>query len=44
MNSVYRAALELQDFCQTRGWRFCFIGGLAIKPRLRALLARHAMS
>ena len=31
MNEVYRAAAELQDFCQRQHWRFCFIGGLAVQ-------------
>lgn len=30
MNDVLQAASELQDFCQARGWRFCFIGGVAL--------------
>lgn len=30
MNEVIRAAVELQDFCESQGWRFCFIGGLAL--------------
>ncbi len=38
MNPVYAAALELQAFCGARGWRFCFIGGIAVQrwgePRL----------
>lgn len=38
MNPVYAAALELQAFCRERGWRFCFIGGIAVQrwgePRL----------
>lgn len=29
MIEVLRAASELQAACQTQGWRFCFIGGLA---------------
>jgi hypothetical protein len=32
------AALDVQTFCHDRGWRFCFIGGLAVQrwgePRL----------
>lgn len=32
MSGVLRAALGLQDFCTRRGWRFCFIGGLAYQP------------
>lgn len=38
MNDLYRAALDVQAFCQARGWQFCFIGGLAVQrwgePRL----------
>ncbi|MCA9229468.1 MAG: hypothetical protein KDA57_02355 [Planctomycetales bacterium] len=30
MNGLYRAALEIQKFCQDRQWKFCFIGGLAL--------------
>lgn len=35
---VLEAAAEVQRFCQRSGWRFCFIGGIAIQrwgePRL----------
>ena len=35
---IYRAALALQAFCDERGWKACFIGGLAFQrwgePRL----------
>jgi hypothetical protein len=38
MNDVIDAALELQTVCQQHGWRFCFIGGIAVQrwsePRL----------
>ena len=38
MNPIFAAALEVQAFCQARGVRFCFIGGLALQrwgePRL----------
>ena len=38
MNPIFAAALEVQGFCQARGFRFCFIGGLALQrwgePRL----------
>ena len=38
MNSLLAAALEVQAFCRAQGWRFCFIGGLAVQrwgePRL----------
>jgi hypothetical protein len=30
-NDVLDAALRLQGFCQAQGWRFCFIGGLAVQ-------------
>ncbi len=31
MNDVIQAAAELQNVCQSQGWRFCFIGGLALQ-------------
>jgi hypothetical protein len=38
MNPIFAAALELQQFCRARGWRFCFIGAVAVQrwgePRL----------
>jgi hypothetical protein len=40
VNPVFAAALELQAFCQARGWRYCFIGGLVVarwgEPRTTA--------
>ena len=30
MIEVFRAAAELQKACEAEGWRFCFIGGLAV--------------
>ncbi len=30
MIEVINAAAELQALCQSRGWQFCFIGGLAV--------------
>ncbi len=30
-NDVLDAALRLQAFCRSQGWRFCFIGGLAVQ-------------
>jgi len=30
VTEVIQAAAELQAVCQTNGWRFCFIGGLAV--------------
>ncbi len=38
MNPIFTAALEAQEFCRAHGFRFCFIGGLALQrwgePRL----------
>lgn len=38
MNPIFGAALEVEAFCRARGWRFCFIGALAVlrwgEPRL----------
>lgn len=38
MNAIFSAAREIQDFCRSRSWRFCVIGGLAVQrwgePRL----------
>lgn len=38
MNPIFAAALQVQAFCEARGFRFCFIGGLALQrwgePRL----------
>lgn len=38
MNPIFAAALDLQAFCDQRGWRSCFIGGLAVlrwgEPRM----------
>lgn len=31
MNKVFQAAAELQNICQSQGWQFCFIGGLALQ-------------
>lgn len=30
MNEVYVTALEVQEFCQRRDWKFCIIGGVAV--------------
>ena len=30
MNAVIAAAADLQAVCEGEGWRFCFIGGLAV--------------
>lgn len=31
MNAVVRAAADLQAVCEAEGWRYCFIGGLALQ-------------
>jgi hypothetical protein len=31
VNEVIRAAAELQTVCNAQGWRYCFIGGLALQ-------------
>ena len=31
MNELFTAAMELQQFCDQRQWRFCFIGGVAVQ-------------
>lgn len=31
MIEIFRLAKELQDFCEARDWRFCFIGGVAVQ-------------
>jgi hypothetical protein len=31
VNEVIQAASELQAVCQSQGWQFCFIGGLALQ-------------
>ena len=38
MNPILGAALEIQEFCESQGWRFCIIGAVAVQrwgePRL----------
>lgn len=31
MSPVIGAAADLQSYCQTQGWQFCFIGGIAVQ-------------
>ncbi|HNQ91110.1 MAG TPA: hypothetical protein PKM73_21050 [Verrucomicrobiota bacterium] len=42
---VLAAAGQVQRFCEERGWRFCFIGGVAVQrwgePRLTQDLVVH---
>ena len=41
-NRLLDATLEIQQFCQDRRWRFCFIGGLAAQHWGEARLTRGA--
>lgn len=38
MNGVFEAAIDIQQFCVDRGWKFCIIGGIAVirwgRPRM----------
>lgn len=38
MNPIFSAAIDVERFCHDQGWRFCFIGALAVirwgEPRL----------
>lgn len=40
MNAIFEAALEVETVCRTAGFKFCFIGGLAVQrwgqPRMTA--------
>ena len=40
MNPIFAAALEVEQICRAEGFRFCFIGGLAVQrwgqPRMTA--------
>jgi hypothetical protein len=31
VNEIFRAAADIQAFCEGQGWRHCFIGGLALQ-------------
>jgi hypothetical protein len=41
-NRLLAAAEEIQQFCRRRGWRFCFIGGIAVQHWGEARLTRDA--
>lgn len=41
-NRLVEAAREIQDFCDSQGWRFCFIGGIAVQHWGEARLTRDA--
>lgn len=38
MKTLIKTAYEIQEFLKQRGWKFCFIGGIALqrwgRPRL----------
>lgn len=31
MDDIFQAAADVQTLCQSQGWQFCFIGGLALQ-------------
>jgi hypothetical protein len=37
---LFDAAREIQDFCDQRGWRSCFIGGIAVQRWSQARVTR----
>jgi hypothetical protein len=41
-NRLLEAAQEIQEFCRRRRWRFCFIGGIAVRHWGEARLTRDA--
>jgi hypothetical protein len=41
-NRLLDAAQEIQQFCERRQWRFCFIGGIAVQHWGEARLTRDA--
>lgn len=41
-NRLLEAAEEIQQFCRSRSWRFCFIGGIAVQHWGEARLTRDA--
>jgi hypothetical protein len=41
-NRLLEAALEIQQFCLARPWRFCFIGGIAVQHWGEARVTRDA--
>ena len=42
LNRLIEAALEIQGFCESKRWRFCFIGGIAVQRWGEARLTRDA--
>ncbi len=41
-NRLVEAAREIQGFCESKDWRFCFIGGIAVQRWGEARLTRDA--
>ena len=41
-NRLVAAAQEIQEFCRSRNWQFCFIGGIAVQHWGEARLTRDA--
>jgi hypothetical protein len=41
MNDLFEAAARLQSFCDSHGWRSCFIGGIAVQRWGEPRLTRH---
>jgi hypothetical protein len=41
-NRLLEAAREIQDFCESCRWRFCFIGGIAVQHWGEARVTRDA--
>ena len=41
-NRLLEGAQEIQQFCRSRNWRFCFIGGIAVQRWGEARLTRDA--
>lgn len=42
LNRLLEAAREIQEFCESRRWRFCFIGGIAVQHWGEARVTRDA--
>ncbi|MFN0102378.1 MAG: hypothetical protein ACKV2U_09860 [Bryobacteraceae bacterium] len=40
MIKIFKAAVELQNFCDQLGWRSCFIGGIAVQRWSQARVTR----
>ena len=41
MNPIFETALDVQRFCRSRGWRFCFIGAIAVQRWGEPRLTQH---